>query len=79
MTLSEKYPEEYFDHWIAMLFTMDSDLTESGIKEQIEMYKNFEGEDEFIALQLELKTIINNGDLEQFLKMGDENGGKGTL
>ncbi|MFC5044694.1 hypothetical protein ACFSTE_22435 [Aquimarina hainanensis] len=74
MELSEKYPEEYFNHWIAMLSTMNNDLTESGIKEQIENYKNFEGEQEFSELQLELKTIIDNGDLNDFVEVANNHG-----
>ncbi|MCD8416071.1 hypothetical protein G1J88_11480 [Tenacibaculum dicentrarchi] len=74
MNIKEKYPNAYFDHWIAMLATTGSELNDDGIKEQIEMYKNFEGEDEFNQLQKELKIIINNQDIAQFTKVANNYG-----
>ncbi|MCK0109627.1 hypothetical protein MWU58_10005 [Flavobacteriaceae bacterium S0825] len=74
MKLSTKYPGEYFNHWIAMFATNNSELNEAIIKDHIEMYKSFEGEEEFTELKLEIKDIIDNGDLHKFVKVAKNYG-----
>lgn len=76
MTLSEKYSEEYFNHWIAMFCANNSKFDVKSVKEQIEMYKTFEGEEEFAELKAELKSIIKNKDLEKFIEIGKNFGWK---
>ena len=70
MKISKKYPESLFVHWIVMLSTMNANFTKKGFKKHIEDYLNFEGEDEFKALQDEVNTIIENGDLLEFEEVG---------
>ena len=44
MTLKEKYPNEYFVHWISMLNATECPLTVDGFKQQCAVYIEFEGE-----------------------------------
>ncbi|AFM02749.1 hypothetical protein Fleli_0266 [Bernardetia litoralis DSM 6794] len=76
MKLSEKYPEEYFNHWIAMFCANNSEFNNDAIIEQIEMYKSFEGEEEFSELKAELNSIIENDDLDKFIEIGKNFGWK---
>ena len=69
MTLSEKYPNEYFNHCLAMFIANNSEINENLILEHIEMYKTFEGEEEFSELKKELNLILENNDLESFIKL----------
>lgn len=68
MTLKDKYPNEYFAHWIGMLAATKCPLTEDGYEEQIDAYLEFEGEEEFDALQAEVKQVLEDeDDLEDFV------------
>lgn len=68
MTLKDKYPNEYFAHWIGMLSATECPLTADGFEEQIASYIEFEGEEEFRALQEEVKLIVEDEeDLEDFV------------
>lgn len=63
----KKYPEASFEHWLAMFCVDQSTVNEQTVKDQIEMYKTFEGEEAFSDLQVELKSIMENNDLDKFL------------
>lgn len=67
MTLKEKYPEQYLDHWIAMFSIHNSEVTGENCISQISFYKEMEGEEEFQELQDEIELIIKNRDLHLFL------------
>ena len=69
MKLKEKYPEEYFEHWIVMLSTMNTDLNLSGFKGQIKLYIEFEGVEEFEKLKNEVKEIKKNNDINKFIEV----------
>ena len=74
MKLDKKYPEQLFNHWIAMLSVNFPELDTDGVKEQIEMYKELEGEEEFVELQQEITAIISNKDLDKFLELAKDYG-----
>jgi len=67
MKISEKYPGAYFEHWLVMFYVDQPKADEIAIKEQIEIYKTFEGEEKFSHLQAELNSIVKNGDLDKFI------------
>lgn len=70
----EKYPNDYFDHYIAMFAANQPNTDVSNFSDQIELYLNFEGKDEFRELQNEVNQIMKNEDYKWFLKqaMADE-------
>lgn len=70
MKMKEKYSEEYFEHWLAMLSTMNSEFTKEGFEIQIKHYIDFEGVGEMQNLKSEVELITKNGDLNKFLKIG---------
>lgn len=74
MKLDKKYPEQLFSHWIAMLSVNFPEFDTDGVKEQIEMYKELEGEKEFVELKQEITAIINNGDLDKYLELAKDFG-----
>ncbi len=67
MTIKEKYPQQYLDHWIAMFSIRYSELSEENCIGQISLYKEMEGEEEFQELQNEIQLIIKNKDVHLFL------------
>jgi len=69
MNLKEKYPEEYFEHWIAMLSTMNTELNSVGFKSQIKFYIEFEGIEEFENLKKEVQLINKNNDVNKFIEV----------
>lgn len=71
MSLKEKYPKEYLAHWIGMLSATNCPLNIKGFEEQIQLYKEFEGETEYLNLQDEIKEIISNNDLEEYEEIAD--------
>lgn len=68
--MKEKYSEGYFEHWLAMLSTMNSEFTKEGFEIQIKNYLDFEGVEEMHNLKNEVELITKNGDLNKFLKIG---------
>ena len=74
MTLSEKYPKGYFDHWIAMFSANNSDVIERLISEYADMYKSIEGDEAFSGLKTELQSILKNDDLEEFISIAIDYG-----
>jgi hypothetical protein len=64
---SQKYPESYFEHWLAMFIVNNKSWTTDSYNQQIELYKFIEGNTEFSCLQNELREIILNNDLILFL------------
>lgn len=71
MTLKEKYPKEFFGHWIGMLSATNCPLTLKGYEDQIDMYLEFEGDEAFLNLQTEIKEIIKNNDVEGFVEVAE--------
>lgn len=72
MTLKEKYPNEYFVHWISMLTATECPLTADGFQQQCAAYIEFESEAEFRALQEELKLIVQDeADLADFVLIAE--------
>jgi len=72
--MKEKYTEGYFEHWLAMLSTMNTAFTKEGFEMQINHYLDFEGEDEMRNLQNEVELILKEGDLNNFINIGNELG-----
>ncbi|MEL7001914.1 MAG: hypothetical protein AAFN93_04170 [Bacteroidota bacterium] len=77
MDILEKYPDEYFSHWIAVQSINFQEVNEENTRAQITMYKEFEGEDEFAELQREVETIVKNNDLEEFVEIAKDSGALG--
>ena len=65
---SEKYPHESFDHYLSMFGINQSDSTEINFQDQIKLFLEFEGEDEFNDLQEEVNRIVQNKDYNWYLK-----------
>jgi len=74
MSLSQKYPNAYFEHWLAMYCINYSEINEETIKTHLEIYKQCEGEESLLQLKAEIERIMVNGDLEQFLVFTQEKG-----
>lgn len=70
MKLIDKYPDGYFEHWLAMLSTMKVEFTKTGFEEAIKHYANFEGEEELKMLQNEVHLIVDAKDLMKFKDIG---------
>lgn len=70
MKLKDKYPEAYFEHWLVMLSTMDTEFSKNGFEEQIDNYLKFEGEEEMRKLQNEVMQIVQSDDLMKFKDVG---------
>ena len=69
MSLKEKYPEGYFDHWLAMYSTHNSEITEDLIMLHADAYRVFEGMEELLELKAEVQLIIKNDDLKGFIRV----------
>ena len=69
MNLKEKYPKEYFEHWIVMFSTMNTELNSVGFKNQIKLYIEFEGVEEFENLKNEVIKIKKNNDINKFIEV----------
>jgi hypothetical protein len=67
MKKNDKYGGEYFYHWLAMYDLHQDDWTVNSIKQQLELYKSIEGEEEYEGLKKEVRQIILNKDLSMFL------------
>lgn len=67
--IKRKYPEGYFEHWIVMLSSMNTNLNSEGIKSQIKLYIEFEGIKEFKNLKSEVEKIKKNNDFNKFLEV----------
>ena len=65
---SKKYPNESFDHYLAMFGINQSDSTLSNFQNQIGLYLEFEGKDELQDLHKEVTQIVKNKDYSWFLK-----------
>lgn len=72
MKIHEKYPDNYFEHWLAMFTSNNLQWTEENFKNQIEFYKKMESEIEYSKLQDEIMEIIKNNDLVNFLSLAQE-------
>ena len=69
MTLSEKYPNGYFDHFLAMFISINTSFNEKQTLKQVELYKVMEGDKEFSNLKNELLLILKNNDIDKFSKI----------
>ncbi len=72
MNIKDKYPEGCFEHWLAMLSTMNTEYTKDGFERQIEHYLNFEGKVEMQNLKSELILILESGDLCEFMDIAKQ-------
>lgn len=72
MTIDEKYPESYFDHWIVMFSVNNDHWNKENYITQIALYKDIEGDESFIELQREIKLIKDNNDFILFLPSARE-------
>ncbi|WP_194777917.1 hypothetical protein [Pararhodonellum marinum] len=70
MKLEDKYPEAYFEHWLVMLSTMNTEFSEKGFEEQVKNYLTYEGEEEMRKLQNEVIMIVEAEDLMKFKEVG---------
>lgn len=64
----EKYPDEYFDHYITMFSLNKSEINETNLTNFNKQYIQFEGQDEFQELRKEVLKIKANKDFDWFLK-----------
>jgi hypothetical protein len=67
MKKNNKYEGEYFSHWLAMYDLHQEDWTKESIEQQIGLYKNIEGDEEYENLKEEIKQIIQNKDFNMFV------------
>jgi hypothetical protein len=67
--LEERYPDGYFDHYIAMF---QSEVNEDGFREHANMYIMIEGLDEFKKLVDEILLIEEKNDWEMFVDLARE-------
>ena len=65
---SEKYPNNSFNHYLAMFGLNQSDSSLQNFENQINIYIEFEGKDEFKDLKDEVTQIIKCNDYNWFLK-----------
>lgn len=72
MTIEEKYPESYFDHWIVMFSANNDYWNKENYITQIAVYKELESDESFIELQREIKLIKDNNDFILFLPSARE-------
>jgi len=64
MTLAEKYPDAYFEHFIAMF---NGELTAESFREHAGQAMEHEGREYLIGLLGELNQFEKNQDTEQFV------------
>lgn len=69
----KKYPNEYFNHYIAMFSVNHSEIKESSLIEFNNQYIQFEGRDEYQRLKNEVLKIKANNDFDWFLKQAKSN------
>lgn len=72
MTIEEKYPESYFDHWIVMFSVNYVNWNKENYITQIALYKEIESDEDFIELQREIQLIKENNDFILFLPSARE-------
>jgi len=72
MTIEEKYPGSYFDHWIVMFSVNNAHWNKDNYITQIALYKEFESDEAFIELQREVQLIKDNNDFILFLPSARE-------
>lgn len=72
MTIEEKYPESYFDHWIVMFSANNAHWNKDNYVAQIALYKEIESDEAFNELQREVKLIKDNNDFILFLPSARE-------
>jgi len=65
---NEKYPDESFDHYLAMFGINQSNSENRNFEDQINLYLEIEGKEEFKTLQKEVNQIMINEDYKWFLK-----------
>lgn len=64
MSLTEKYPDQYLNHYTSMFQANNGRLNDESIKKHNELYISIEGEEEFKLLKQEAKLILCNNDVE---------------
>ncbi|MCX7709437.1 MAG: hypothetical protein N2484_06255 [Clostridia bacterium] len=69
--MDERYPEGYFDHYIAMF---QSEMNRSGFKEHADLYIKIEGYSEYKKLVDEIQCIGKNNDWDYFVYLAKELG-----
>lgn len=69
--MEEKYPDEYFEHFIAMF---NQNLTEETLKNHLSLAKAMEGIDYIIGLKEELQLMELNNDQKYFIELAKEKG-----
>lgn len=65
MTLAEKYPDAYLEHFIAMF---NGELTAESFREHAGQAMQYEGKEYLVGLLDELHQIEKNNDLEKFVE-----------
>jgi hypothetical protein len=69
--MKEKYPDEYFEHFIAMFNEI---LSEETLKNHLSLAKAMEGIDYIIGLKEELQLMELNNDQKYFIELAKEKG-----
>ncbi|REE93057.1 hypothetical protein A8990_102143 [Paenibacillus taihuensis] len=62
----EKYPENYFEHYIACFSSTHQTLNQAGFENLAKLYIEIEGSDEFSELINEIELIKENDDWAYF-------------
>ena len=69
--LTEKYPNGYFDHFLAMFASTPNETTIDDYRAHCEQYISIEGDDAFKSLKKEIEEIRDNNDIGLFIKLAN--------
>ncbi|GMK39411.1 hypothetical protein PCCS19_24650 [Paenibacillus sp. CCS19] len=70
----DKYPENYFEHFIFSLSTTNQELNEAGFTALSNLYIEIEGREAFSKLIQEIEFIEENKDWDEFVQVAEEFG-----
>ena len=68
------YEANYFDHWLAMLMTIQAKWDADAVVSQVKMYTDMEGLDGYDNLVREIAQIKANNDLPAFVTIAQNYG-----
>lgn len=73
---NDKYPEGYFEHYIASFAGIGHKPNEAGFEQLVKLYIDLEGHEEFANLIQEIQAIKENNDWAHFERAAKEFGVK---